>query len=231
MATSAAPAGALADSLVDRLVPAFRTAADPVQAVRMSAYMRDQFRFLGLPAPVRRTLSRAALDGTPRPAEADCAALALACWDLPEREFQYVATDYLARYADRCSADFLPTVRQLISTRSWWDTVDPLAVHVVGPLVAAHPALRTEMDAWIRSDSLWIARSALLHQLRHRARTDADRLFGYCTLRSGDSDFFIRKAIGWALREYGKTDPAAVRRYVGQSSLAPLSAREALKNL
>ncbi|MDH6127241.1 DNA alkylation repair protein [Kitasatospora sp. GP82] len=231
MATPAAPTGAVAESLLHRLEPAFRAAADPVQAARMSAYMRHQFSFLGLPAPARRTLARTVLEGTPHPAEADCTALALACWELPEREYQYFATDYLARYADRCSSAFLPTVRHLISTRSWWDTVDPLASHVVGRLVAADPGLRAEMDAWIRSDNLWIARTALLHQLRHRGRTAADRLFTYCTLRSGDSDFFIRKAIGWALREYGKTEPTAVRRYVEQSSLSPLSVREALKNL
>jgi 3-methyladenine DNA glycosylase AlkD len=89
------------------------------------------------------------------------------------------------------------------------------------------------MDEWIADEDLWVARTALLHQLRYKDATDADRLFAYCLLQSGHSDFFIRKAIGWCLREYAKTDPGAVRSFVAESGsrLAPLSVREALKNL
>lgn len=124
-------------------------------------------------------------------------------------------------------------VRHLITTVPWWDTVDLLAAHVVGPLVAADPALAATMDAWIDDDDLWVARAALLHQLRFKADTDTERLFGYCLRRSGHPDFFIRKAIGWALREYAKTDPDAVRDFLvrEQRRLAPLSVREALRSI
>jgi 3-methyladenine DNA glycosylase AlkD len=123
--------------------------------------------------------------------------------------------------------------RHLVSTVPWWDTVDALASHVVGGLVAADPKLTSDMDAWIEDDDPWVARTALLHQLRHKETTDTERLFAYCVRQSGHPDFFIRKAIGWCLREYAKTDPEAVRDFVARERgrLAPLSVREALKNI
>ncbi|MER6675410.1 DNA alkylation repair protein [Streptomyces sp. NPDC000983] len=227
------PDSALADTVLRRLTAAYGPAADPERAVAMRAYMKDVAPFLGLTTPVRRSLSRPVLQGLPRPDEADCAAVALRCWRLPEREYQYFAVDYLRRHAGRCSSAFLPVTRHLVSTVPWWDTVDLLAAHVVGALVAADPRLRTAMDAWSTDDDLWIVRTALLHQLRHKERTDADRLFAYCSAQAAHPDFFVRKAIGWALREYAKTDPRAVRDFVAREKgrLAPLSVREALKNI
>ncbi len=173
------------------------------------------------------------LAGTGRPDERDCAAIALRCWQLPEREYHYFAVDYLRRYVSSCSSGFLPVLHHLVTTVPWWDTIDALAAHVAGPLVTADPALAHAMDRWIDDDNLWVARTALLHQLRYKEATDTDRLFGYCLRRADHPDFFIRKAIGWALREYAKTDPTAVRDFVegARTRLSPLSVREALKNL
>lgn len=228
-----APRSELADTVLERLVTTYRAAADPEWAAQMRAYMKDIAPFLGLASPVRRDLSRAVLAGTPRPDETDCTAIALRCWELPEREYAYFAVDYLRRHVRRCSSDFLPVVRHLVTTRSWWDTVDLLAAHVVGGLVAADPELRTAMDEWIEDENLWVARTALLHQLRYKSATDTERLFAYCVRQSGHPDFFLRKAIGWCLREYAKTDPEAVRAFVERERwrLAPLSVREAMKNL
>ncbi|MGV9456881.1 DNA alkylation repair protein [Streptomyces sp. NPDC003635] len=227
------PDSALADILLDRLTAAYGAAADPERAVSMRAYMRDVAPFLGLATPERRALSRTVLRGTPRPDEADCRAVALRCWRLPEREYHYFAVDYLRRHAGRCSSAFLPVARHLVSTVPWWDTVDLLAVHVVGALVAADPKLSADMDAWSADEDLWIVRTALLHQLSYKERTDTERLFAYCLRQSGHPDFFVRKAIGWALREYAKTDPQAVRGFLARENgrFAPLSVREALKNI
>ncbi|WP_407563288.1 DNA alkylation repair protein [Streptomyces sp. 184] len=228
----AVPASPLADTVLDRLAAAYPAAADPERAAQSAAYLRGVAPFLGIPAPRRRELSRAVLAGTPRPAEADCAAIALRCWRLPEREYHYFAVDYLRRHVRRCSPGFLPVVRHLVVTTSWWDTVDALAAHVVGGLVAADPAPAAAMDEWIEDDDLWVARTALLHQLRFKDATDTGRLFGYCLRRAGHRDFFVRKAIGWCLREYAKTDPRAVRAFVDahRAELSPLSVREALKH-
>ncbi|MFB7598053.1 DNA alkylation repair protein [Streptomyces sp. NPDC056160] len=227
------PDSALADTVLERLTTAYAAAADPPRAPALRAYMKDVAPFLGLTAPVRRALSRTVLAGTPRPREADCTAIALRCWDLPEREYHYFAVDYLRRHVGRCSSRFLPVTRHLVTTVPWWDTVDLLAAHVVGPLVAADPRLRADMDAWIADENPWVARTALLHQLRYRQRTDSERLFAYCVRQGGHPDFFVRKAIGWSLREYAKTDPEAVRDFVARERgrFAPLSVREALRNI
>lgn len=227
------PRSALADTVLERLTVTYAAAADPRRAGEMRAYMKDIAPFLGLTTPDRRALSRTVLDGTPRPDEADCTAVALRCWRLPEREYQYFAIDCLRRHVRRLSSGFLPVARHLVSTVPWWDTVDALAAHVVGGLVAADPKLKSDMDRWIEDDDLWVARTALLHQLRHKDATDTERLFGYCVRQSAHPDFFIRKAIGWCLREYAKTDPQAVRDFVAgeRERLSPLSVREALKNI
>lgn len=199
----------------------------------MAAYMRDQFPFLGVPSPQLKAVLREALRGLPEPSEADLAAVALACWRRPEREYQYAACAWLRRHVSVCGAGFLDTARYLIITKSWWDTVDTLAAHTVGPLVRHHPGLASSMDEWITGDQLWLTRAALLHQLTYRQATDTQRLFRHCAQAAGHPGFFIRKAIGWALREYARTDPAAVRAFVAehQSQLSPLSRREALRNL
>ncbi|WP_405829079.1 MULTISPECIES: DNA alkylation repair protein [unclassified Streptomyces] len=227
------PDSALADTLLDRLTRTYAAAADPARAEAMTAYMKGAAPFLGIPTPLRRERSKGVTRDTPKPSEADCAALALRCWRLPEREYHYFAVDYLRRHVSRCSSGLLPVVRHLIVTVPWWDTVDLLAAHVVGPLVAADPELAEVMDEWIEDEDLWLARAALLHQLRYKAATDAGRLFAYCRRRAGHPDFFLRKAIGWSLREYAKTDPGAVRAFVEaeRGVLSPLSVREALKNL
>lgn len=224
----------LAGTVLDRLRRRYPEAADPARATSMAAYMRDQFPFLGVPGPAQKLLAREVLAGLPKPAEADLREVALGCWALPEREYQYFACGWLRRHARVCSAGFLDTARYLIMTKSWWDTVDALAAHLVGPLVARHrAALLSTMDDWVAGDELWLIRTAILHQLTYQEDTDADRLFRYCADRAGHPDFFIRKAIGWALREYAKTDPRAVHDFVKEhrAGLSGLSVREALKNI
>jgi 3-methyladenine DNA glycosylase AlkD len=223
----------LADEIMDRLSRAFENARDPDRAAPMAAYMRDQFPFLGIPSPAQKALTREVLTGLGRPNETDLAAVAQACWQRPEREYQYFACAWLRRHARTCGEGFIDTARYLVVTRSWWDTVDALAAHLVGPLVAQHPRLVEVTDGWLVDDDRWLVRTAILHQLTFKEATDATRLFRYCTVQAGHLDFFVRKAIGWALREYAKSDPAAVRTFVAahHSRLAALSVREALKNL
>jgi len=223
----------LAATVLGRLDEIYPAAADPDRAVGARAYMRDQFPFLGIPHPRLAQLDKQVLAGVGPPTGADLVAVALGCWERPEREYQYFACGYLRRFIKVASASLLPTVRTLVLTKSWWDTVDTLAAHTVGPLVTRHPTLVATMDAWIGDENLWLARTAILHQLRYRDHTDAERLFRYCRAQAGHQDFFIRKAIGWALREYAKTDPIAVTSFVRsqESQLSPLSVREALKNI
>ncbi|WP_432836853.1 DNA alkylation repair protein [Dactylosporangium sp. CA-092794] len=223
----------MSDAVLERLQNVYGAAADPSRAAPMRAYMKDKFPFLGISSPARRALDREVLRGAPKPDEAGLADIVLACWALPEREYQYFACDHLRRHAGLLSPAALPVLRELVTTKSWWDTVDALAAHVAGPMVAAHPALLSTMDEWTAPGTdLWLVRTAILHQLRYREKTDRDRLFDYCARWAGERDFFIRKGIGWALREYAKTDPDAVRAFVAtHPALSGLSAREALKNV
>jgi 3-methyladenine DNA glycosylase AlkD len=230
---SAIPTSALADELIPAVTAIYRGAADAERAAAQRAYMRDQFSYLGIAVPERRRLARALLKAAARPTTSDCVALALRCWQQPEREFRYFAVDYLIANVKHCDSSLIATLRTLITTESWWDTIDPLASRVVGPLVAADPSLVATMDSWVRDENLWIARTAILHQLRFKAETDEKRLFEYCVVQAEHPDFFIRKAIGWALREYAYTAPDAVRAFLDREHdrLSPLSVREAAKHL
>lgn len=218
-----------ATAVVDAIRVAFEPHRDPVRAPRMAAYMRDQFPFLGIPTPQRRRLQREALRPLGRLDAATAIAAAHQLWALPEREYQYAAVELLTAAAAQLDAPALSDVRTFVETKSWWDTVDALAANVAGPLVRRH-GLATHMDAWVRSDNYWVARTAILHQLHAKEQTDAARLFGYCLARAADREFFLRKAIGWALREYSKTDPDVVRAFIAahKAELSPLSRREGM---
>lgn len=218
---------------IDDLRRALTSVADATRAPAMAAYMKDRFVFLGVPAPARKTAQRPFIADGRHETSNELLDRADACWSEAEREFQYVGADLLGRWVGALEPVELGRVERLIRTKPWWDTVDALAPAVVGEMVAADPALADEMDRWIVDDDVWIARSAILHQLKWRDRTDVDRLFGYVDQRCADTDFFIRKACGWALREYSKTDAEAVRSYVADRGdlLSGLTRREALKRI
>ena len=207
--------------------------ADPGRAAPMARYLRDQFSFLGVGTPQRRAALRGAWRDVPAPPTTRALATAAAAlWALPEREYTYAACDLLARWAPRAEQELLADVEQLIVADSWWDSVDSLRSAAVGPLVAAHPALVPVTHRWIEADDRWLVRSAIIHQLGYGAATDAERLFAFCARRAADREFFVAKAIGWALRTYARVAPDAVRTFVSACpELTPLARREALKHL
>jgi 3-methyladenine DNA glycosylase AlkD len=212
------------------LLEQFAQHANPTQAAPMAAYMRDQFPFLGIKSPQRAELTRhfVAAHGLP-PVEA-LETVTLDLWALPEREYQYVAMDLLWRQRRSWQPELVELLVQLITTKSWWDTVDLLAGRQVGELFLRFPAVKEVWNGRLRqSDNLWLRRTALLFQLHYKKKTDADLLFATIGENLGSDEFFINKAIGWALREYSKTDAAAVVAFVAHTDLHPLSEREALK--
>ena len=200
----------------------------------MRAYMRDQFEFLGIQAVPRRQAT-AALLRPKRPPE-ELLSIASQLWSLPQREYQYLAVDLLGRQCKALGMPHLDALLALVQQRSWWDTVDGLA-GVVGDIVRA--ALKQDayaqaaMDAALKHDNLWVRRIAMLHQLGWRAETDTTRLFGYALELAHETDFFIRKAIGWALRDYARHDPQAVSLFLRQQQhrLSGLTRREAARHL
>ncbi len=217
----------------DELRPALEAVADPEQSAPMAHYMRDQFPFLGVTSPALRQAVKPFLAAGREASGDDLVAAARWCWDQPEREFQYVGALLLRRWIRALEAGHIEDLEYLITTRSWWDTVDSLAAWSVGPLVLANPDLVSVMDQWIDDDDLWLARTAILHQLSYKDRADGERLFRYAEARAADTEFFIRKAIGWALRQYARQEPERVRDFVEQhrDQLSGLTVREAMKHL
>jgi 3-methyladenine DNA glycosylase AlkD len=227
-----------ADEIVGRISSELAARADPAKAEPMARYMRDQFAFLGVMSAGQKDAWRAAMAGVPRHLPEDViVAAAVSLWDRPEREHQYLACTLVNRHAESSSessggvsAAFLDTLEALITTKPWWDTVDLLATHGVGAVVRRYPELRRVMDRWLAGDDLWLARSALLHMNRWKVDADQAWLFDACLARADETDFFIRKAIGWALREHSKVAERAVAAFVAahESELSGLSRREAL---
>ncbi|MBL8429768.1 MAG: DNA alkylation repair protein [Dechloromonas sp.] len=211
-----------------RVQDTLRPLADARRAKAMAAYMKGKFAFLGIQTPARRQATLPlirAFTGDPLDAAREL-------WALTEREYQYVAVDLLRRQNKRLAARSLPALETLIQEKSWWDTVDGLAP-TIGAIAAREPQLLSRMDALICSPDFWLRRVALLHQLDRKEKTDEARLFEYCRRCANEQEFFIRKAIGWALRQYARTNPAAVRQFLdtNREKLSALSFREAAKHL
>jgi 3-methyladenine DNA glycosylase AlkD len=218
----------LASEFSARIQQSLTALADPGKATAMAAYMKGRFDFLGVQTPARRQATvpiMRAFTGHPLDAAREL-------WALPAREYQYVAVDLLRRENRRLSAGDLPALEALVQDKSWWDSVDGLAV-TIGSIVAREPQLVGRMDALIRAPDFWLRRIALLHQLDWKQDTDAARLFTYCLRCADEREFFIRKAIGWALRQYARTNPVAVRQFLttNREKLSGLSFREASKHL
>jgi 3-methyladenine DNA glycosylase AlkD len=202
---------------------------NPAKAAPMAAYMKDKFQFLGLP--------RTALDPLVKPLLKEIKPFVdnkflhqsvSLLWQLPEREYQYVALSLLYKYTDQASTMTLELLEKLVTQKSWWDTVDSLA-SLVGKLARQFPEWTQAIDGYSLHENFWLRRIALLYQLNYRDKTDSERLFRYCLINEEENEFFIRKAIGWALREYAKSNPEAVRSYLDKhrDRFSPLSVREA----
>ncbi|PSN19720.1 DNA alkylation repair protein [filamentous cyanobacterium CCP5] len=208
----------------------YRQHANADTAVPMKKYMQDQFEFLGIKSPEAKLLFRQFVADHGLPETSQIEQLVRELWTWPEREFQYVALMFLDKLQKQLTPDGIPLLEHIITHKSWWDTVDSIAIHHVGKLLRQYPDQRDPViSSWRDADDFWLRRTTLLFQLDYKAETDESLLFDLVTANHDSSEFFIRKAIGWALREYSKTAPDAVKTFVQDQSMAPLSRREALK--
>lgn len=208
--------------------------ANPEAAVAMAAYMKNNFPFLGIPQPVRKAATREVVKQAKSWSAERLWAATEELWAQPEREFHYLAIELLTAGAARLAADDLPWIESLTRRHSWWDSIDALCSPLVGSIALRDP----EAGAWIEEnwtghEDFWVRRMAILYQRREKARTDESRLFRICLANAAHKNFFIRKGIGWALREYAKTAPQAVRGLLQENSrtFSPLTIREAGKYL
>lgn len=208
----------------------FDQQANPANAIPMKKYMREQFEFLGIKTPERKALFKQfiTVHGLPNRSELDIILRSLWQWDA--REYQYIAISFLDRLQKQLTPAIIPTIESLITTKSWWDTVDSLASHTVGDLYRQYPdEMADHLSRWRQTDNIWLRRTTLLFQLSYKAKTDETLLFELVQDNRTSKEFFIQKAIGWALREYSKTAPDGVKSFVERTELSALSKREALK--
>jgi 3-methyladenine DNA glycosylase AlkD len=210
----------------------------------MAAYMRDQFAFLGISKPARAKLCRAFFKAARAAGKRDGNeavdwGFVRRCWDKPEREFQYVACDYLAAMKAYLVPGELPRIKGLLTSKPWWDTVDNLDI-TAGAVAFAYPEAKATMLAWSTDEDFWVRRAAIDHQLTRRAATDTELLAQILENNLPPllperlvGEFFINKAVGWALRDYSKTSPDWVRVFIDahRDVMAKLSIREGSKYL
>lgn len=214
------------------LADPFRRAAKPANAAAMQRYMKDIAPFLGLKTPLRRALLKAHIDTYGLPPVAELPGICRSAFAQQEREWHYCAVDLLMHMAKKLGPEHLPLIEELITTKSWWDTVDMLATNVVGVILKRHPSeIAAWNKRWIESPDLWLNRTAILFQLKWKDDTDQDLLFANIRRHAAHPDFFLRKAIGWALRSYADTDATAVSTFAERIPLSALSRREALRKL
>lgn len=201
------------------------------EASRMSAYMKENFPFLGIKSTPRRQIMRDFVKQYGWPAEPEIYTLVKQLWQKEEREYQYLALDLLEhRFKKSIKANDATLLEYLVTHKSWWDTVDLIASKLCGAYFKKYPQqIAPYAEKWINSSNMWLNRIAILYQLKYKKDTDEFRLFSYCLQHADSTEFFHQKAIGWALREYSKTDPKAVVKFVESKTLKPLSKREALK--
>jgi 3-methyladenine DNA glycosylase AlkD len=204
---------------------------DPTRAAKMSAYMRNQFAFLGIPAAVRARAVKAALQELGVLKTPLDTGLVLQLWALPEREYQYAACEYVAARMKTLDESHLDLLEACVLSKSWWDTIDSLDA-AAGEIVLRFPKTISRLETWAVHENFWLRRMALQHQLAFKDKTNQERLFAFILANIHDQEFFIRKSIGWALREYAYTNPKAVQDFVlAHPELSALSKREALRRL
>ncbi|MGH8951878.1 MAG: DNA alkylation repair protein [Acidimicrobiia bacterium] len=208
--------------------------ADPAKAEGMQAYMKTDMPFYGVQKPGREVILRELVEGFPPDDRGEYEDLVLGLWGLPHREEKYLAIGVARHFGQFVTPSSLPLYRRLVVEGAWWDFVDEVATKLVRRLVVEHPDRTWPLvDEWIDDDDMWLRRTAILCQIGAKEQTDTERLFGFCARRAFEKEFFIRKAIGWALREHARTDPEAVGRFVTEHrhQLSGLSYREATKHI
>ncbi len=223
-------------NLRNSVVAALRAAADPVRAPQQQAYMKSDMPYFGVGVPHCRRIAGAVFRAHPLPDARAWEAAILDLWRRAvHREERYAAIELLLfrRYSHWLEPARLPMVEELVVTGAWWDYVDAIAGRGMGAMLAAHPRpVKAVLRDWAKDDDIWKRRTAILAQLRAKGETDTALLADAIRPSIGDPEFFLRKGIGWALREYSKTDPAWVSAFIAANpGLSVLSRREALKHL
>ena len=201
------------------------------QAQKMSKYMLNKFEYIGIKTPERRKIFKNFFKEYKNEEKIDWE-FVNKCWENKYREFQYIAADYLKNMKDKLTIDDIPKFKRLILEKSWWDTIDNLDM-TIGALALKDSNVNKILLEWSLDENIWLRRIAIDHQLLRKEKTNIELLEKILKNNLGQAEFFINKAIGWALRDYSKTNPEWVKNFIekNRENMAKLSIKEASKYL
>jgi 3-methyladenine DNA glycosylase AlkD len=220
-------------SFIKSLETVFQKNSNPENAFAMTKYMRNHFPFFGIKTNDRRRIFAAIWKENQEEVAENPRAIALELFAKSQRELHYCAIEILIKQLKgNYKKEDIQLIEKLIITNSWWDSVDTIAKNILGQYLLEHPLEAKKVTTrFSNSENMWLNRSAILFQLGYKQKTNFDLLQFECEKHKNSNEFFIQKAIGWALREYAKTNSEAVKKFVANANLKPLSKKEALKNI
>lgn len=209
----------------------FEAASVESDKTQMIGYMKNHFDFYGVKSPARKEIQKELKPVIKSMEPEEVFAFSEALWTLPQRELQYLAVDLLVSKKKHWTNIHLPRVEKLITTKSWWDSVDSLAPNIAGSIFSNDETIKLEwIEKWNESDNMWLNRSAIIHQLRYGAKIDLDLLFSIIETHIGSKEFFINKACGWGLRQASKFYPSEIKSFIEtHDNLSNLTKKEGSK--
>ena len=218
---------------IEDLENAFAEKNNTKNAIAMAKYMKNRFSFFGIKTDERRQIFKEICNIHKEEIEENSREIAIKLYSKPQRELQYCAIEILIK---RLKGNYIKKdiqlIEKLIITNSWWDSVDTIAKNILGQYLLEYPLeTKNVIERFSNSENMWLNRSTILFQLGYKQKTNFEILKSECEKHKNSNEFFIQKAIGWALREYGKTNPETVRNFVAITNLKTLSKKEALKNI
>lgn len=208
----------------------FIAASNEIEAIAMKKYMKNKFEFFGIKSPIRKEIYKIHKEKNGLLPDENFDEIVRWCWTQPQREYQYFAMEFLKRRMKKTDIQIIDLYEFMLLEKSWWDTVDFIAANLLGDYFKKYPdQIKPITNRWMKSGNMWLQRSCLLFQLKYKNSTDINLMTNFILELNGSKEFFIKKAIGWVLREYSKTKPVFVVDFVKVNSLSNLSQREALK--
>lgn len=217
---------------VQQISDKFKQNAKLENAVPMKKYMKGHFEYFGIKSPERRIISKEFFAKNSLPEFTDLNEIVDKLFQMPEREFQYFAIELCGKFKKLWTEETLSLFEKMSVTKSWWDTVDSIKSVCFKPYFLKFPDKRYEItQGWINSENIWLQRLSVIYQLGYKDKTDVELLKRNILQLNESSEFFVQKAIGWALRDYARFDAEFTKQFVAENDLKPLSRREALKNL
>jgi len=204
--------------------------SNPKVALGQKAYMRNQFEFYGLKANERREIQKPFFTNQYLPKKSDVDIIIKSLLEKPQRDFHYFAQELAYIYVNQLELKDIKLFEYMVTHKSWWDSVDFIANKLMGAYFKIYPEQKNKyVEKWLKSNNIWLQRSALLFQLKYKEDLDKELLSSTINALLGSKEFFINKAIGWVLREYSRTNPKWVIEFVNKTELSILSKREAIK--